>query len=80
MPPMTIQSQQPPISQQPNEQRYNAVSKVLSEHKYNELNNIHIDIQDYLRVMNFLYDKTKNNFISLDTVLTSLKPFLYKKK
>ena len=84
IPAYTIQSQQPSIPQlapmstvklMPNEQKYNTKSKMTPE-----FDNIYIDIQDYLRVMNFLFDKTKDNFISLDTVLTNLKPFLYKKK
>ena len=79
--PMVAQSQQPivgPMSNvklMPNEQKYNTMAKMIPES-----DDIYIDIQDYLGAMNLLLDKTKDTFISLDTVLTNLKPYLYKKK
>jgi hypothetical protein len=43
------------------------------------IDNIYINIQDYLNVLNLLHDKTKDSFISVDTILTNMKPYLYKK-
>jgi hypothetical protein len=80
-PRMDLLSQQPiadPMSNvklMPNEQKYNTMTKMIPES-----DNIYIDIQDYLGVMNLLLDKTKDSFISLDTVLTNLRPYLYKRK
>jgi hypothetical protein len=43
------------------------------------INNLYINIQDYLDILNSLYDKTKDTFISVNTVLENMKPFIYKK-
>jgi hypothetical protein len=44
-----------------------------------DINNLYINIQDYLDMLNLLYDKTKDTFISVNTVLENIKPFIYKK-
>jgi hypothetical protein len=43
------------------------------------INNLYINVQDYLDILNSLYDKTKDTFISVNTVLENMKPFIYKK-
>jgi hypothetical protein len=45
-----------------------------------DTSNLFIDIQDYLNVMNLLYDKTKDTIISVNTVLESMKPYIYKRR
>ena len=45
-----------------------------------DTSNLYIDIQDYLNVMNLLYDKTKDTIISVNTVLESMKPYIYKRR
>ena len=44
-----------------------------------DINNLYINIQDYLDILNLLYDKTKDTFISVNTVLENMKPYIYKK-
>ncbi len=44
-----------------------------------DINNLYINIQDYLDILNSLYDKTKDTFISVNTVLENMKPYIYKK-
>jgi hypothetical protein len=44
-----------------------------------DISNLYISIQDYLDILNLLYDKTKDTFISVNTILENMKPFIYKK-
>jgi hypothetical protein len=59
-------------------QEYETPSQVYQENT-GDINTLYIDIQDYLDVLNSLYDKTKDTFISVNTVLENMKPFIYKK-
>jgi hypothetical protein len=43
------------------------------------INNLYIDIQDYLDTIMLLVDKTKDTFISVNTILENMKPYIYKK-
>jgi hypothetical protein len=68
-----------PTSYQPQPYQPQEYQPSLTGQNNGDINNLYINIQDYLDMLNLLYDKTKDTFISVNTVLENIKPFIYKK-
>lgn len=64
---------------QPQPQSYQPQPQPQPIQDTGDINNLYINIQDYLDILNLLYDKTKDTFISVNTVLENMKPYIYKK-
>ena len=82
-PSSNITEYQQPSSNMPNYQQplsnmpdYQQPSSNIPE----DIGNLYINIQDYLDIINLLFDKTKDTFISVNTVLENMKPYIYRKK